>query len=93
MNSQRDIKSLASRGASFSEVLSTLTSQVGRPVRPLDFLRAAHENLGIPLAESREMLEYFNPSMEPIAAEESIDDRWRSILRSRSLYKDSPDGT
>lgn len=77
------LKQLVDGGATFMDVLSYLASVVS-PLRPIDFLRIFQEDLGVSFVNAREILEYFDPAMRPIADERLINERGREILTLRS---------
>jgi len=54
------------------------------PLRPIDFLRVFQEDLGISFIKARGVLEYFDPSMQPVVDESLINERGREILALRS---------
>lgn len=81
MNGEAGLQDLAAKGATFSELLEYLSRRGLRPLTPLEFLRAFQEELGISFIESRKMLEYFDPSMKPIADEGFINERGRLLLQ------------
>lgn len=81
MNGEAGLQDLAAKGATFLELLEHLSRRGHRPLTPLEFLRVFQEELGISFVESRNMLEYFDPSMKPIADEGLINERGRLLLQ------------
>lgn len=76
------LKELVDGGATFMDVLNYLANVV-TPLRPIDFLRIFQEDLGISFVRARDILEYFDPAMRPLADESLINERGREILMLR----------
>jgi hypothetical protein len=76
------LRGFVDSGASFMDVVQYLSEAVS-PLRPIDFLRIFQEDLGISFVRARDVLEYFDPDMRPIADESLINSLGREILMLR----------
>ncbi|MFF7637055.1 hypothetical protein ACFZB9_28475 [Kitasatospora sp. NPDC008050] len=85
MSGEVALRDLVAEGATFLELLEFLSRRGSQALTPLEFLRMFQEELGISFIESRNMLEYFDPSMKPIVDVEVIDERWCLLLQRFNL--------
>ncbi|MGN5381237.1 hypothetical protein BIV25_05885 [Streptomyces sp. MUSC 14] len=75
------LRDLVAEGTTFLKVLEYLSRRDSHPLTPLGFLRIFQEELGISFIESRNMLEYFDPHMQPIVDKALINERGRLLLQ------------
>ncbi|MEU5825860.1 hypothetical protein [Streptomyces sp. NPDC047803] len=74
------LRALVVRGVQFSELIAHLSRERSGTLTPLEFMRVFQEELGISFIESRKMLEYFDPQMNPIIDIKEVDKRGNVFL-------------
>jgi hypothetical protein len=75
---------MVAEGATFLEVLDHVSTRDDRTLTPVIFLKILQDELGISFVRSRDILEYFDPGMNPIADASLINERGHAILHGFS---------
>jgi hypothetical protein len=78
--SELDLRDLVRSGASFAQILERARETEG--FSAVSFLHAVQVRLGISFVETRNMFEYFDKDWSPLADQDAIESRWRSILKA-----------
>lgn len=82
---ESELRAMVVAGTPFLDLLEHLKRRAGGKLPPGRFLLALQEEAGIPFTKSRDILEYFDPEMNPIAEHEVINERWRLLLAGWEL--------
>lgn len=77
---ESELRAMVVAGTPFLDLLGNLKSRAGGRLSPGRFLLILQEEAGISFTKTREILEYFNPDMDPIAEREVIEKRWQGLL-------------
>ncbi|MFI6042589.1 hypothetical protein ACIA8C_13195 [Nocardia sp. NPDC051321] len=78
--SDDELQRIIREGAPFLEVLGYLSGREGRPITPMRFLWIFQHELGISFVESREILDCFDPGMNPLVDADQINERGLLLL-------------
>ncbi|MFJ1763950.1 hypothetical protein ACIOD2_26795 [Amycolatopsis sp. NPDC088138] len=79
------LRAMVVAGTPFLDLLEHLKRRAGGKLSPGGFLRILQEEAGISFTKTRDILEHFNPGMDPIASPEVINERWRVLLAGWEL--------
>ena len=78
--SELDLPEPVRSGASFTQILERAREAEG--FSAVSFLHAVQVGLGISFVETRNMFEYFDKDWSPLVDQDTIESRWRSILKA-----------
>ncbi|RSM47645.1 hypothetical protein DMA12_08355 [Amycolatopsis balhimycina DSM 5908] len=84
---ESELHAMVVAGIPFLDLLEHLKRRAEGKLSPGRFLLILQEEAGISFTETRDILEYFNPDMNPIAEPEMINERWRVLLASWELER------
>jgi hypothetical protein len=82
---ESELRAMVVAGTPLLDLLEHLKRRAGGRLSPGRFLLILQEEAGISFTKTRDILEYFNPDMNPIAEREVINERWRVLLASWEL--------
>ncbi|WP_240980828.1 MULTISPECIES: hypothetical protein [Streptomyces] len=75
-----NLRAMAAEGAGLLAMIEALRSDETFTLTPLHLLRVLNEAFGIPLRESRTLLEFFDPDLRPLVPDAEADRRAAAVL-------------
>ncbi|MFI5783562.1 hypothetical protein [Nocardia sp. NPDC051570] len=83
--SDSELRRIIAEGATFMDVLKYLSGREGKPLTPMRFLWIFQHELRISFVESRNILDCFDPAMNPTVDIGQINERGRQLLGMANL--------
>ncbi|MFD7905154.1 hypothetical protein ACFV4F_14445 [Kitasatospora sp. NPDC059722] len=78
---KHELEELVAGGAPFMDVLEFVRTSLPDELTPVRFLLAVQDELGISFTETRTVLEFFDPQLQPLVDLKEIDGRWNEIVQ------------
>ncbi|WP_157515776.1 hypothetical protein [Nocardiopsis trehalosi] len=74
------LRRLVAGGATVMEVMRAFKESEACVTSPLNFIMVMRNDLGMPLGESRRILEVFDPQLDPLVPEDEVDAAYGHFL-------------
>ncbi|MEI7059377.1 hypothetical protein WBG06_26385 [Nocardioides sp. CCNWLW239] len=81
--SSSSLRELVDSGAPFIDLVEFIRSRKQGRVTPFEVLAALQNEAMVSFVDARDVLEYFDSEMHPIADTDAIQRRWAAILAAR----------
>jgi hypothetical protein len=78
-----EVRALTMANSPFLSIVGHLRSRPGFVLRPFNVVRVCSEALSIPWMEVRNMLDFFDQDMSPVASPDVIESQWERLLAGR----------
>ncbi|MFI5621935.1 hypothetical protein ACIA03_00585 [Nocardioides sp. NPDC051685] len=79
-----ELGALVRQGAGFLDIVAFLRKRESGRITPFGVLAALQREANLSFVDARDVLEYFDPQMHPIADADEIEQRWAEIVGRRS---------